>query len=176
MSSALIYSSQSGNTKKLALAIQALLPPETPIFPIGSAPRPDEYDSLVLAFWVHRAKPDPLMRQYLETIKGKTVIGFGTLVARPDSDHARKVIDNFHDCLAGNRVLGCFLCQGRLAPERFAARMSGRDNNSRHPLTEERLALLKEAERHPNENDLEEARRFFKRHCQEMNLAGRRLS
>lgn len=156
-----IYSSLSGNTRQVAEAVHGLLPEGSPLRPVQEAPDPEEYDLLLLGFWVHRAKPDPLMWQYMEKIQNKTVAAFGTLVARPDSDHARKVVENLETRLSGNKILGSFLCQGRLAPKRFEARLSGAAANAHHPLTEERKAALIAANSHPDEEDLKAVRLFF---------------
>lgn len=158
----LVYSSLTGNTKKVALAVHSVLPPETPIFDIKNVPAPDEYDCLSLGFWVHQAKPDPRMWKYMEKIADKKVAFFGTMAAYPDSDHAEKVVRNVYERLSSNTILGHFLCQGKLAAKRFDEYMSGRQTRPNHPLTPERRARLIEANRHPNEDDCRDAAMTFR--------------
>lgn len=162
MRSVLIYSSLTGNTKKVAEAIFEIMPPGSEMAPIKKAPPAEDYDCLVLGFWVNRAKPDPLTWQYMERIKGKTVAAFGTMAAYPNSAHAGKVVENTKNQLNGNHWLGCFLCQGRLAPKRMEARLNGACADSKHLLTPQRLARLIEAEKHPDSDDLKAAQIAFK--------------
>lgn len=152
MKSIVVYSSVTGNTRAVAQAVLEAMPPGTLIAPAHKAPQPDDFDFLVLGFWVRKAKPDPRMLRYMARVKGKTVAWFGTLAAWPDSPHAMMVRNNTASLLEGNNVLGGFLCQGRLAPRRFNDIMEG--NTSRnHPLTEERKTRLLEAAKHPDEAD-----------------------
>lgn len=156
----LVYSSVTGNTRAVAEAIHEVMPPGTGMFPVKGAPDPDEYDVLVLGFWAHRAGPDPAMSRYMAKVRGKIVGVFGTLAAYPDSEHAGRVIAAAHACLAGNRIVGSFLCQGRLAPDRFERLM--RDGGSaKHPMTPERRARLLEASGHPDARDFADARTAF---------------
>ena len=159
----LVYSSVTGNTRMVAEAIRAVLPECTDVFAVRNAPTPEEYDLVILGFWVHRAGPDPMMTRYMETVRGCAVAFFGTLAAYPDSPHAQKVIARAEALLDGNRILGSFLCQGKLAPGRFEKRMRGDGADGNHPMTEERRARLVEAARHPDERDLARAKEVFAR-------------
>ena len=156
----LVYSSVTGNTRAVAEAIHRIMPPGTGIYPVRQAPEPDAYDFLALGFWTHRAGPDPLMSRYMEKVRGKSVGIFGTLAAYPDSEHAGHVIDAARAQRAGNRIVGAFLCQGRLAPKRFERRMQG-DGNAKHPMTPERRARLLEAAKHPDAEDFARAQSAF---------------
>ncbi len=157
----LVYSSVTGNTKAVAEAIHLIMPPGTGMYPVREAPDPEGFDFLALGFWVHRAKPDPLMLRYMEKVRGKIVGLFGTLAAYPDSEHAGHVIAATRECLAGNTIVGSFLCQGRLAPKRLEQRMRAADADGNHPMTPERLARLQEAANHPNAEDFAKAQAAF---------------
>lgn len=157
----LVYSSVTGNTRQVAEAVRSVLPPGTVCLPVREAPPAEAFDFVVLGFWVHRGGPDPASVRYMETVRGRDVAFFGTLAAYPESGHARAVLERAERLLAGNRILGSFLCQGKLAPERLARRMRGEAADTHHPLTEERRARLLEAARHPDEKDLGMARETF---------------
>ena len=163
----LVYSSVSGNTKAVAEAIHPVMPPGTGIYPVQGAPDPDDFDVLVLGFWTHRGGPDPIMARYMERVRGKTVAIFGTLAAYPDSEHAQKVMAAAKASLAGNMILGCFLCQGRLTEKRLVQRMAqplddpSAPADPSHPMTVERRARLMEAAKHPDEQDFAAARDTF---------------
>ncbi|MDL2271528.1 flavodoxin family protein [Desulfovibrio sp. OttesenSCG-928-I05] len=157
-----VYSSVTGNTRMVAEAVREALPEGTLLCPVKDAPAPDAFDFIALGFWVHRAGPDPRMTRYMASVRGKDVAFFGTLAAYPDSDHAQKVRARAADLLEGNTILGSFLCQGKLAQKRFEKRMADTSPNSGHPMTPERRARLLEAARHPDTQDLENARALFR--------------
>lgn len=152
----LVYSSVTGNTRMVAEAIRRVLPEDTAFFPVQKAPSADDFDFVAIGFWVHRGGPDPIASRYMETVRNRDVAFFGTLAAYPDSEHASQVIASAENLLVGNRILGSFLCQGKLAKK------------PHHPMTEERRIRLLEAERHPDKHDLELAANtfsdFWKRH------------
>lgn len=163
----LIYSSVTGNTRMVAEAILKALPRDTVFLPVQEAPPPDEFDVVVLGFWVHRGGPDPATARYMKTVRDRDVAFFGTLAAYPDSEHAQMVIARAIALLDGNRILGSFLCQGKLAQNRLERRLSGEGAENR-PLTEERRLRLIAASRHPDGRDLAMAedafREFWNRH------------
>lgn len=158
----------TGNTRAVAEAVRTVMPEDTDMFPVKIAPSPEDYNLVVLGFWVYKAGPDPMMARYMERMRGHDVAFFGTLAAYPDSEHAALVIEKANSLLEGNRILGSFLCQGRLAPPRFEARMRGDAAGEKHPVTEERRKRLLEAARHPDERDFARAKEFFARVVSQM--------
>ena len=92
MKALVVYSSRTGNTRKIAEAIAAVRP-GCEIHPVESAPAPEGYDLVAVGYWVDKGMPDAQAKAYLETVRDANVALFGTLGAWPDSDHAR-------DCIA----------------------------------------------------------------------------
>ena len=151
MKALVVYSSRTGNTRKIAEAIAAVLP-GCEIYPVESAPAPEGYDLVAVGYWVDKGMRDA------------KVALFGTLGAWPDSDHAR-------DCIAQgealvnaperrNKVLGTYLCQGKVDPKIVA--MMQKMASDVHPMTPERKARLEEAAKHPDEADCLRAQEAFK--------------
>ena len=151
MKALVVYSSRTGNTRKIAEAIAAVLP-GCEIHPVESAPAPEGYDLVAVGYWVDKGMRDA------------KVALFGTLGAWPDSDHAR-------DCIAQgealvnaperrNKVLGTYLCQGKVDPKIVA--MMQKMASDVHPMTPERKARLEEAAKHPDEADCLRAQEAFK--------------
>ncbi len=157
MKTALIYSSKTGNTKKVGEAIFSVLPQGSQIFAIEDAPKLDDFDFLVLGYWVDRGTADPKMKKYMEAIEGKKVAIFGTLGAYPDSDHAKDVIGNVRKLLAKNDIVGSFICQGKVD----SALVERMNKIPGHEMTPERKARLEEAAKHPNENDFANVKKTF---------------
>ena len=159
MNACIVYSSCTGNTRKVAEALADTS--GLPCFPVRIAPEPDDFDILALGFWVRKGLPDARALRYMERIRGKHVFFFGTLGAWPHSDHARRCMAATHKILqaGGNTVVDGFLCQGRVNPQVVAASQ----RKGGHPLSPERLARLREAERHPDAADLAAARLHWQR-------------
>ena len=150
MKALVVYSSRTGNTRKIAEAIAAVLP-GCEIHPVESAPAPEGYDLVAVGYWVDKGIPDAQAKAYLETV-------------RDANDHAR-------DCIAQgealvnaperrNRVIGTYLCQGKVDPKIVA--MMQKMASDVHPMTPERKARLEEAAKHPDEADCLRAQEAFR--------------
>ena len=159
MKSLVVYSSRTGNTRKIAEAVAGALP-GCELHPVESAPAPVGYDLVAVGYWVDRGQPDARARAYLKTMKDANVALFGTLGAWPDSDHARDCIAQGEALAAECNVLGTFLCQGKVDPRVIA--MMRKTVPGAHPMTPERRARLEEAAKHPDEADCRRAREAFK--------------
>ncbi len=155
----IIFSSLTGNTKQVAYEILKSLPENTAIYDLKELAQMPEGDVFVLGYWVDRAKPNQEMYQFMETLRGRKVLTFGTLGAYPDSEHAKETKENTHRLLEkNNQVLGHFLCQGKIDPkltEMFKKNAGG------HAMTPERLKRHEDAAKHPNEEDFINARKFI---------------
>lgn len=159
MNACIVHSSCTGNTRMVAEALA-----ETsclPCFHVRTAPAPDDFDLLALGFWVRKGQPDARAQRYMERARNKHVFFFGTLGAWPHSEHARRCMAAAREILqaGGNTVVDGFLCQGRVNPQVLAASQ----RKGGHPMSAERMARLREAERHPNEADLAAARLLWQR-------------
>lgn len=155
MNSIVVYSSRTGNTLKVAQAVYEALPSPRALYSVDEAPDPGAYDFIALGFWVDKGTADEKARRYLKKLKGKPIFFlFGTLGAYPDSDHGKKCMGNVKALAADNQILGTFLCQGRVDPEMIKWMEENLQDDPHHAMTPERRARLREAERHPNADDL----------------------
>ncbi|MBW1659768.1 MAG: flavodoxin family protein [Deltaproteobacteria bacterium] len=147
MKALVVYSSQSGNTKKLAEAVYEVLPDEKEIHPVDEAPEPSGYDLVAVGFWFKSGDPDPKSAEYLKKISGTKLFLFATHGAAPDSDHARKGMEAAKALAKGAEIVGTFNCQGVVNPgllEKVKAR----------PNPPEWIGDADSAVGHPDENDL----------------------
>lgn len=53
----LTYSSRTGNTEKVARAIREVLPASADFYKMSEAPQPEEYDVVIVGFWIDRGMP-----------------------------------------------------------------------------------------------------------------------
>lgn len=155
MKTLVVYSSRTGNTKKVAEAVFSAMPEGCEIHPVETAPGPEGYDLVALGYWVDKGLPDSLAQSYMTKIKNKNVALFGTLGAWPDSDHARSCMEEAVKMLETNNIVATFMCQGKVDPR--LVEMMEKKNIEGHKMTPERKARLEEAAKHPDEKDLENA-------------------
>jgi len=78
MKSLVVYSSQSGNTRKLAEAVLDALSGEKALYPIDEAPDPSGYGFIAVGFWLMGGKPDPKSSEYLGKIGKNELFIFAT--------------------------------------------------------------------------------------------------
>jgi flavodoxin len=160
MRSLVVYSSRTGNTRKVAEAIFEILPDPKEMHPAAEAPPPDDFDFIAIGFWVNRGTADADARAYMDRLRNRAVGVFGTLAAYPDSEHARQCLERVETLLTGNHFMGGFLCQGRVDPS--ALEQVEHLAPETHPMTAERRNRLEEAKKHPDERDLLNAQLAFK--------------
>lgn len=161
--SLVVYSSLTGNTKKVAEAVQSVIP-NCDICSIDNLPENIyDYYFLAIGYWVDRGLPDKKSKNLINSIKNMNVGLFGTLGAYPDSPHAKGCIRDSENMLKivgkNNNVLGSFLCLGKI-DEKLLDYM-GKFMGDSHPMTPERKERLLEAQTHPDSNDLEMAKNVF---------------
>ena len=151
MKALVVYSSRTGNTRKIAEAIAAVLP-GCEIHPVESLPRL-KGTICRRSYWVDKGMPDAQAKLIWKRCATTNVALFGTLGAWPDSDHAR-------DCIAQGEALVERLPSGGTRCSALPVSGQGRSEDRRmmqkvasdvHPMTPERKARLEEAAKHPDE-------------------------
>ncbi len=88
MKSLVVYSSQTGNTRKLAEAVFEMLSGDKALYPVDEAPDPSGYGFIAVGFWLMGGKPDPKSSEYLGKVGEKPLFLFATHGAGAGSDHA----------------------------------------------------------------------------------------
>ena len=121
MKSLVIYSSKSGNTKKLADAVESSLPGEKICKSVEEKPAVDGFDLLCIGFWLQAGKAEPKTAELLQGLDTRTPLFlFATHGAAVDSDHARNGMKQAEELAAPCRVIGTFNCQGEVNQELLA--------------------------------------------------------
>lgn len=156
------YSSKTGNTKKLAEGIyNGLKEMEKDIMPIAEVESLDNYDVVLVGYWVDKGGPNEEAAKFLSVINGKKVGIFATLAFWPDSEHG------FNSLLAGeklvsekNHVIGKYICQGKL-DEKMIEIFEKMPEGSPHKPTPEKRKRYKISENHPSSADIAVAAEMF---------------
>lgn len=118
MKTLVVYSSQTGNTKKLAEAFYETIQGEKKISPVDQAPDPADYDLIAVGFWLQAGKPDPKTMEYLPKIGiGKRLFFFATHGAAVGSDHVKNALAHARRLAQNAEMAGTFTCQGEVNPK-----------------------------------------------------------
>lgn len=161
MKTLVVYSSLSGNTKYLAEGIYDALKGEKDIKSVKEADNWKEYDRILVGYWVDKGGPDKNAKEFLEKLKDKRVGVFATLGAYPDSEHAKTSLEAGVNIIKENNIPDAsFICQGRLS-EAIKSRLKKMPKDHSHYPDEKRLKRWKDAESHPNEEDVKDAVKVF---------------
>lgn len=153
MKALIVYSSKTGNTRKLAYAVHLALD-DAELCRVELAPDPASYDLVYLGFWVEGGTADEKTRTYMKRLKGQKVALFATLGAYPDSRHATESLEAAANLLPDCEVVDRFICQGAIDPELIEWMETLPKDHGFGP-TESRKKLWKDAAIHPNDADLE---------------------
>lgn len=155
-----IYSSKTGNTKKVAEAIASVLPETASIHHVEDKPTADNFDFIFMGYWVDKGTADKEAGDYMKTVTGKKVAQFVTLGAYPDSDHAKESLINGAKCFGDDcDVIDNFICQGAIDPK-LIEWMKSLGSDHPHAPDEARVKRWKDASTRPNHEDLENAKVF----------------
>ena len=155
MKALVVYSSQTGNTKKLAEAVYETLTCEKEIFPVADAPDPAGYDLVALGFWFQAGKPDPKSAEYMARVKDNKVFLFATHGAAVGSDHVKNALEHARGLIPRAEVLGSFTCQGEVNPKVL-------EKVKAKPTPPPWIADADNAVGHPDQNDLDGLKQAFK--------------
>lgn len=118
MKSLVVYSSKSGNTRKLAEAVYDYLGGEKMIAPVVEAPDPDGYAFVAVGFWLAAGQPDPDSQAYLAKLKeGQDVYLFATHGAAAGSAHAENAMKKAREIAGKAHVRATFSCPGEVDPK-----------------------------------------------------------
>ena len=149
MRSLVVYSSQTGNTRKLADTVYNALTGEKEIRSISDAPDPSDWDFIAMGFWLKAGKPDPMSLEYLPRIKGKSLFLFATHGAAGGSEHALNAMNYAKELASEAKVVGSYSCQGEVDPKIIEHAQS-------KPEPPVWIADTPGAVGHPDETDIEE--------------------
>lgn len=160
MKNIIIYSSKTGNTKKVAEAIYEVIPSAE----ILSADEVShlEYETIIIGGWIDKGTFDNKALKILKEIKNKNVAYFFTLGASIESDHAEYCKKNIEEVIIsnGNKLIGNFVSQGKIDPNLIAGLLNLPEDHKMYP-SKERMDRWEAAKEHPNNQDLERAKDIF---------------
>jgi flavodoxin len=163
------YSSKTGNTKKIAEIIYENCPFDKNILNLEenkSIESINNYDLIIIGYWVESGKANRLAVDSLKTIKNKKIALFGTAGTDINHPYVKSVIIKTESIIDNsNQLLGHFICQGEIAEEvitNFEILVNAQPENKMLAgllnIFKQQLPLSKG---HPDKEDIQKATGYF---------------
>ncbi|HBE9443636.1 flavodoxin [Clostridioides difficile] len=167
MKSLILYSSLTGNTKKIACSIYEAIQGKKEIKNISELVDDsidyENYDIVFLGYWVDKGICDKNSKQVLENIHNKKIALFGTMGASTKGSYGASIIEKIESIIPkDNEILGSFICQGKIAE---GLKVKYKEMLKLSPDNEhirQQLNNHEESQSHPDEQEIYEANVFAK--------------
>ena len=158
----IVFSSLTGNTKKLADTIRAVLPAEDCDY--FGAPKAEELHSemLYVGFWTDKGNADSATLGLLSKLRDKKIFLFGTAGFGGSAAYFQKILAHVKQSVdPSNTVIGEYMCQGKM-PQSVRDRYMKMKAQAEHPTNIDSLIEnFDHALSHPDKSDLERLREFI---------------
>ena len=159
----IVYSSNTGNTRQLAEAIEQQLPTGDLLYCGAPDAAALQADVLFVGFWTDKGSCDAKVAEMLKQTGGKTVYLFGTAGFGQSRQYFDQILARVRENLPAGAVYGGgYMCQGRMPQavrSRYEAMQAKEPENARYKML---IENFDEALAHPDTNDLEAAAAWSK--------------
>ncbi len=156
-----VYSSQTGNTRKIANAIFAAIPGDSKDIQNVKEYQGKDANLFFVGFWTDKGDCDARIAGLLSGLHEKRVALFGTCGMGADESYYDQIAARVRKWLpADNIYLGCFFCQGKMPMQvrnRYESLLDGSDRDIHIRLM---IRNFDEAMLHPDRKDEQAAARF----------------
>lgn len=152
---AIVYSSRTGNTERLAQALRQALPAEECVYFGPPDARALEAQRVYVGFWTDKGDCDATTQAFLPQLHGKETFLFGTAGFGGARVYFQRILDRVAQRLEpSNRLVGAYMCQGKMpmaVRERYMAMLAQPDHA---PNLDKMIENFDQALEHPNAEDL----------------------
>lgn len=159
----IVYSSNTGNTRRLAEEIKKQLPAGELVYCGALDAAALQAEVLFVGFWTDKGSCDEKVAELLKQADGKTVYLFGTAGFGQSQQYFDQILARVRENLPAGAVYGGgFMCQGRMPQavrSRYEAMQAKEPENARYKMLIENFDA---ALAHPNADDLEAATAWAK--------------
>lgn len=156
----IVYSSETGNTKKLAIYLSQLLSSSAKLY----YEIPDyvpKHSILFLGFGIDKGTCSVELQEFMQRLHHQTIILFGTCGFSNEVRYHNLLIDNISKNLAAdNTVLDYFMCQGEISIQFKEKYEKALLLNPDDPKMLASLKIYQESIGHPNSEDMDHFREF----------------
>lgn len=148
MKTAVVYSSITGNTKKLAELIAHKCNAEYCGEPCDKAL---EAETVYVGFWTTRNSCGADIKAFIEKLDHKKVFIFGTAGYNNTKEYFEEILESVKTIVPNsNSIIGSYMCQGKVADT-----MKEKIKDAKPEMYEAIKEKLAEGEEHPDEKDME---------------------
>ena len=160
----ILFSSLTGNTKKLADAIHETLPQnDCEYFGAIKTPVPSS-ELLYIGFWTDKGNADNETLTLLSTLKNRRIFLFGTAGFGGSDAYFQRILGNVKSAIdSSNTIVGEYMCQGKMpmaVRERYE-KMKQQPNPA--PNLDGLIRNFDRALTHPDDHDLGELKQAVRR-------------
>ncbi|HCW54118.1 MAG TPA: hypothetical protein DG753_10345 [Clostridium sp.] len=147
MKYAVVYSSITGNTKKLAESIKNKI---TECYFGKPSDEALSADTIFLGFWTTKNSCSPDVQSFIEKLSGKNLFIFGTAGYNNTKEYFEEILSNAKSHVpSSNTIIGTYMCQGKVSDTKQD--MIKKDKPEMYEAIKDNLA---ESAHHPNEDDI----------------------
>ena len=158
----IIFSSLTGNTKKLADTIHEMLPHDKCDYFGENDSRVPQSDLLYIGFWTDKGNADHKTLELLAKLKNKKIFLFGTAGFGGSDVYFKKILEQVRQSIdSSNVVIGEYMCQGKM-PLSVRERYIKMKESPEHPANLDMLIKNFDcALSHPDREDLDRLKRLL---------------
>lgn len=163
MKTLIVYSSATGNTKKLAEVILGEVE-DAELIAVQDVEVTmlDHFDMIYLGYWVDKGDMDAHALQLAKKLENRKLVLFGTLGAASNTTYYDMVKKRVETHVVDNKIYGHFLCQGKVGEalmERYRKLVKERPDDIH---IQAQLENYENGKTHPDEADFDHVRAFVK--------------
>ena len=157
----ILFSSLTGNTKKLADAIHETLPEEGCEY-FGSIKTPvPSSELLYIGFWTDKGNADNETLTLLSTLKNRRIFLFGTAGFGGSDAYFQKILGQVRQSIdPSNTIIGEYMCQGKMPQSVRDRYVKMKEQPDHKPNVDMLIENFDHALSHPDENDLEKLKKI----------------
>ena len=164
----ILYSSKTGNTKKLAENIREVLPEENCDYFGTEGAKALPSDILYIGFWTDIGNADPATLELLKSLRNKKIFLFGTAGFGGSEAYFQQVLGKVKESVdESNTVMGEFMCQGKMPQSVRDRYVKMKENPDHAPNLDELIQNFDRALSHPDNEDLERFGTIIRRNLTE---------
>lgn len=164
MKYAIVYSSQTGNTKLLAETIKKALPPEECLYFGEPDSRALAAERIYAGFWTDKGSCDKQTAVFLKKLTCQELYLFGTAGFGDSQEYFDTVLKKAEKNISRNvTLIGTYMCQGKM-PVSVRQRYEKLQNGPiKVPTVQNLIANFDQALTHPDQKDVEKLQEELKK-------------
>ena len=160
----ILYSSKTGNTKKLAEKIREVLPEKNCDYFGTEGAKALFSDILYIGFWTDIGNADPATLELLKSLKNKKIFLFGTAGFGGSEAYFQQVLGKVKEFVdESNTVMGEFMCQGKMPQSVRDRYVKMKEKPDHAPNLDELIQNFDRALSHPDNEDLDRLEEIIRR-------------